>query len=270
MNDQVLLDFIRIVKSLNIAYWLDSGALLGLCRSGTLIHWDNDLDFGVWEEGLESLIKHKKEIKKQGYSLTVRSYKKLIYGATLKNMKDPQCLPIHIHVFFRHDTFVWSPQTVIHKPEDSKYPFWVNENSSKMRRFLNFCKREAKYARDARNITPRVLAGYGFAYPIWGAFFVIRKRLDRNTWATKWPFKLYHRIYTWIIPSRFFDTLDEMRIGQEMIPIPSQVEEYLALRYHDWRTPVKDWHYWEDDGCLVPLAPEKALLQYTQDGTKRQ
>ena len=38
-----------------IYHWLDWGSLLGVIRSGSLIPWDRDVDFGVWSDQLKAL-----------------------------------------------------------------------------------------------------------------------------------------------------------------------------------------------------------------------
>ena len=45
-------NFVKAIKLLNenkISYWVCHGSLLGLIRDGSLIPWDHDIDFAVWD-----------------------------------------------------------------------------------------------------------------------------------------------------------------------------------------------------------------------------
>jgi LicD family len=261
LNTKIFLEIIKLLNNLNVTYWLDSGALLGLFRNGSLISWDNDIDIGVWPEGADLLLQKKQFFKKEGISIAIRKYNKIVYGLTLTKDKQVKSLPIHVHVFFKEKNIAWSPQTVIYKPEQPPYPSWVTEKPSGMRNFLTFCKKEAKGMREGVFSFPRNLIGLLIGYPVWGGFYTTKKKIDRKYWGSLWPYSLFHRIYSWIIPAAFFENLTFIEIDQEQIPIPGQTDEYLKLRYHDWRTAVQNWCYWKDDGCLRPMIPEKALRQ---------
>jgi hypothetical protein len=91
---------------------------------------------------------------------------------------------------------------------------------------------------------------------------VLRNKLDREVWTGWKPFSVLYSMYTWIVPLRFFEDLDSVELGGTRLPVPSSSEEYLSLRYGNWRTPVSDWCYWTDDGLIVPKAPEQALREY--------
>jgi len=42
-------------------------------------------------------------------------------------------------------------------------------------------------------------------------------------------------------PAEFFEPLQSYEFLGREYPIPAQPELYLAYRYGDWKTPVKDW-----------------------------
>lgn len=55
----LLFEIMEKVRRANLYAWLDGGTLLGMVRDGSLIPWDDDLDFGTLREcavGLEELI----------------------------------------------------------------------------------------------------------------------------------------------------------------------------------------------------------------------
>ncbi|MFP5277119.1 MAG: LicD family protein [Acidobacteriota bacterium] len=52
-----------------ILHWLDWGALLGAVRSGELVPWDGDVDFGVMREDRERIVALAPEIERAGFQL---------------------------------------------------------------------------------------------------------------------------------------------------------------------------------------------------------
>ena len=68
---------------------------------------------------------------------------------------------------------------------------------------------------------------------------------------------------TWVIPFDLVAPLGWMEVAGQRYRVPAQVEDYLDYRYGDWRTPVEEWCYWEDDGAIRrqrPGAVEAQLL----------
>ena len=64
--------------------------------------------------------------------------------------------------------------------------------------------------------------------------------------------------YHWIdsdalkcIEGSYYDKLDTIQWEGRSIFIPSNPEEYLAIRYGDWRTPTKDFSPSRDDGAVA-------------------
>lgn len=54
-NLELLKEFIRVCKCLNVEYWLDYGSLLGAVRHGGTVPWDDDLDVSITEKDIKNL-----------------------------------------------------------------------------------------------------------------------------------------------------------------------------------------------------------------------
>lgn len=50
---------------------------------------------------------------------------------------------------------------------------------------------------------------------------------------------------------KYFDQLTYVNFEGKNYPIPTDFDGYLTARYGDWRTPVKDWNYLEDDQSKI-------------------
>jgi phosphorylcholine metabolism protein LicD len=64
--------------------------------------------------------------------------------------------------------------------------------------------------------------------------------------------------YQWIdsdafkcINCDYYDKLEKIDWEGRLIPIPSNVEGYLSIRYNDWRTPTRDYSPSRDDGAVA-------------------
>lgn len=64
--------------------------------------------------------------------------------------------------------------------------------------------------------------------------------------------------YQWIdcgalkqIEPKYYDSLDHVTWEGRKISIPSHVEDYLAIRYGDWRTPTQDYNPSREDGAIA-------------------
>lgn len=245
-----------IVTSLD-HYWLDSGSLLGLVRSGSLIGWDSDIDLGVWEDEIPRIEAALPALRARGLKISSRRYRGQIYGYSIDH-PNRTLLPVHIHVFFRRGDIAWSPQTVAYAQHDRANLTSGFTGSAHLRPLLWHIKSGALYERGGTMIQRAVRK---LVYlPIWAGVVGFRNLLPRHLWSSVWPLSAMYATYTWMIPAKYLDTLTMVPHEGMSISIPVQAESYLARRYGDWRTPQRDWCYWTDDGCIVPQPPETALL----------
>jgi len=249
-----------LLRKSKISFWLDSGTLLGIYREKAIIKWDSDIDIGIWDSDIEKLLSLSKSIKQLGYKFRKRSFKGKIYGFTFDSKKNSLDLPIHVHVYFNKNNFAWSPQTVIYDPKFDVIPDWIEQNPSIWRDFFSACKMNALKIRDKQKT--RILEKVFImltSYPIWGLFILSKSNLDRYIWANYWPYKYFHKTYTWKVPAEYFENIKDIKIGNTMVPIPEKSDEYLQARYGDWRQPDRNWIYWRDDGCIIAESSEKLL-----------
>lgn len=53
------------------------------------------------------------------------------------------------------------------------------------------------------------------------------------------------------VPSHYYLKRDSISFGGEIYATPSDVGEYLGVRYGDWRKQVKEWDFQRDDLAIV-------------------
>ena len=255
-----LLEMQRLLEEWEFSYWLDSGSLLGLIRDGGEIAWDSDIDLGIWERDVPRVLFALPELHARGYKVSYRKYRGRVYGFTIKDKAGQRFRPIHIHVYFRSGDIAWSPQTVKYRPVNREHDGEGFAPWPRLRRLMIGVQQGAATHREGTAM--QQIWRKAVCLPVWAVVVMARRRLDRTWWDRLWPLSSMHTVYTWIVPARFFDHLEAWPHGAGAIPIPSETEAYLAARYGDWRTPVEDWCYWTDDGCLVKRRPEEALQGY--------
>lgn len=246
-------------------YWLDSGSLLGVIRDGEEIAWDSDIDLGIWDDDVPRVLAALPLLSSRGYRVSRRAYRGKVYGFAIKGRREHRFRPIRIHVYFREGETAWSPQTVTYRPVNRDVPLRGFAPWPRLRMLLGYMQGEAAARREGSRL--RRFWRKGFCFPCWTAVVLTRRRLDRRWWDRLWPLSALHTVYTWVVPARHFDRLEECNLAGTSIPVPSDVEAYLEARYGDWRTPVQDWCYWTDDGCLVPERPERIVPRLAEGGT---
>ncbi len=64
---EMLRDLAEIFNQANLHYWLDYGSLLGSVRSGDLIPWDKDIDWGLLNKDLKQICDLAPKIESMGY-----------------------------------------------------------------------------------------------------------------------------------------------------------------------------------------------------------
>lgn len=236
----------RLLNDHQIRYWADSGTLLGLVRDGDLLGHDKDIDLGMWISDVDRLRTILPELDAAGYEVRYKYYRRLLFKVSFaqkKTLRDrinrvlgngwhPAALPVHIHIFHPHGEHAWSPQDFNEQPGRSPLSGRARADSLVIR----------AYARS--RLVMRLIKQGKCLFPL-------------HMQARLWPFKHISTILTWWIPRRFFDQL-EFNEGLQ-VWIPADCQEYLRLRYGDWRIPTKNWLYYRDDPAVRLTFPEQLV-----------
>ncbi len=216
--------------------------------------WDSDIDLGIWSTDIAKINEVLKKFKNFGFYTKVGFYRDKPYIYTIKDVDRRRFKPIHIHVFFRHQDYAYSPQTVSYEDRDfdpGKNGFY---ESPKTRKILVYIRKLAR-SRHKGHIFSMLFKQYLF-YPLWVAFLISKNMMDRSQWSLKYPFSTLYASYTWTLPARYFNKLETIEIYGFEIPIPSNVDEYLTYRYGNYMVPIQDWDYWLNDGAIECIRPE--------------
>ncbi len=230
----------RLLNEHEVRYWADSGTLLGLMRSGDVLSYDTDIDFGMWIGDVPRLARLLPSVESAGYSVRCKYYRRLLFKVTFvakKSLHDrllggggnPPVLPVHIHIFHPHGEHAWSPQGFSEDP--GRKPLSNRAKADSL--VLKAC---------ARSSAVRLFIKRGASL------------LPLQLRARLWPFKRVSTVITWWIPRKFFEQLQfHEALGAW---IPEAWQEYLTVRYGNWKTPISDWVYYRDDSSIRLAMPE--------------
>lgn len=196
-----------------VTYWIESGTLLTLYRSGHLTPYDDDIDIAVWADELESIDALLPAIERLGYDVQIRTYDGHPYKYQFiptsqhgtSEMTDQRL--IDLMVFRRTDGHAWTAQSRL--TPDLSIPLVSR----------------------ALELSTPVIERYAQS---------TAGRME----MTAFPKRLLTDVLTLWIPLPFVDSRQfDADLG---VPTPVEPESYLAFRYGDWETPVEDWSLTDD------------------------
>jgi phosphorylcholine metabolism protein LicD len=225
MNVEVAVENLREVKDVlnknGVEFWLDSGTLLGAVRDGKIIEWDNDIDLGTWYNNVTRIISIFPKFKKKGFSL--RFSRKWGTMTTWRG---------------KHNAITIS---LYKERSDCAWMIWKVKYSS-----LMILVKALYRSVDMSNI--RVYAKDTLTNKYFLSLLpsTLKQLIADIAWA-----QLNKLGYNFLIvvPKHFFEELEHLEFYGTEFNVPSDVENYLAYRYGNWKVPVRNWVYHRDDGA---------------------
>lgn len=229
--------------------WLDHGALLGIVRSGELIPWDDDLDFGAWyhewvpvrDAVIDSLEDRGLIVFDRDLSLSVFPREE---GSALKVTlrlfhRQRECATGEFYLqHARQGTDTWQHRGVT-----------VRGNLYRGARGLLAAARLHPFI--LRDLTPLPGAARreALAGRVRGTPYAHRVRqLERTAELGR---ARARGIVPIEMPARYFHNMEQIDWFGFPFLFPSPSDEYLAFKYGpNWRTPVRQWDYLVEDGAV--------------------
>ena len=230
---QLFREVVHILKDQDIYFWLDQGSLLGSVRNGHFLAWDHDVDIGMTVTDQQvSLIA--KELIKLGGTLECYPY-------VLRLMRKKHEKSVDMRIYTSHGLNMTTQMRASLPGNKSlahriglKLCILGQRGSSKLVRQIAYLLHSPK--------------SFHFRYPLQIAYniaFAFARLTD------SWRHYYRQRIVYFSVPSSYFSNLDAIIVHDMHLPIPSEVESYLQMKYgHDWRVPNHSWKYWRDDGAI--------------------
>lgn len=223
-EDTSLNDLHRVMEVLDgagAAYWADSGTLLGVVRDGALLASDPDIDLAMWAEDQPALHDLLPRFRALGYRVRSESYRGQVFNYTLIPPILSHRKRVDLYMYRRDGDHAWAP---------ALQPVTRAEGG------------------------PHALSP---ARAWWLVVYLAWVLATRHVEVTRPPWSGYFRVRTWWVPAHYFRDPARHETG---VPIPAGWQQYLALRYGDWTTPVSGWSFWTDDGALRPDRPEAVTM----------
>jgi phosphorylcholine metabolism protein LicD len=238
MNETIVVENLREVKEIfdkhHFRYWLDFGALLGAMRDGKIIEWDHDIDLGTMSNNWEKIVSTIPEFLKRGFCVTLENFKICNNLFRQSIIFERAGFDIAIVIFQTQGEYTldagFLPTNRISSRLHSLYTLLITEGLPTMR------SRKFKVAHKLQSLLPSQLR----------KFLTKVVRLMYRASSSK--------LHLWIIPKHYFDRLGNIKFYGMSFKIPSDVENYLKYHYgEDWKTPKREWIWWEDDGAVRVL-----------------
>jgi hypothetical protein len=253
-DDAGLRGLAEVLEDAGIDYWVDSGVLLGLVRSGRLLRWEKDVDLAITAVDAQRLLELEGRFASIGYRTGVHRYRGHIYALSLQpTVSAPDgTLRAGIHVFRRTGDHLWSPQTQMYVPPPA--PDILRGPPSAVGRAARWAMERWMYSSQGAE-GDQTSRAPDRETPVTKASRFVYRRVDQGALAETWPTREVCVPLTWVLPHDLVFPLATLEAWGRPLPVPGRTEDYLAYRYGDWRSPTSQWCYWEDDGAIRRAPP---------------
>lgn len=218
----------KILDENNIDSWLSCGTLLGAIREKRIIPWDYDIDLATWEENSTKIEKILDEIQKHGFEVF-----NLKYQHCVKILKE-NC-EIGIDYYHIKDKQARLPLLISNKlGEILDYILWTLKLKNP-----NLKRGKASIFLTKALVRSSCLIPYSLKKSIIGILEITYIKMGS---------KLIHVS----VPEKYFKELTTINFYGMKFKAPKDADGYLEYTYgEDWRTPKKDFIYYEDDYSLI-------------------
>lgn len=228
MKDAILVENLREVKHVfdkaGIRFWLDAGTLLGAVRERKIIEWDLDVDLGTWHHNVEAILRSFRQF-------TERGFKVVFVRRTGSVAIERFGYNIGVNLYRKQGKCAWTVATtpICLTNSRRKILYWLMNVLIKVR----YANPEAKRLRKSEAFS-----------------FLIPSKVRRFLADVAWFLCDRHKLTTLvIIPKHHFENLSTIDFYGMKFSVPCDTEKYLAYRYGNWKTPVKNWKF-KDDGAI--------------------
>lgn len=220
-----LKEFRAALDEVDFPYFIDTGTLLGAIRENRFIPWDNDVDFGTIrnQNTHQKLAAASRKLHDAGYS-----YVRTDQGTYF--VKEPD-IEFGIMFYEREgDSYVGEFRRM-------SFPYGALSN------IIYLWK--------------AVMSGFIVDYNGHTFGKKIRHLLLKITGSRVFrPEQQFSKAFSLeikriAIPASFFDNLISVELYGTGYPAPNPPEDYLSWRYGEWRTPVSNYNYFEEDRSIV-------------------
>lgn len=225
-GDEQLAWVADLFESNDVDWWVESGTLLSMTRSGGITDYDDDIDLATWATELDALEELVGAFEDRDYRVQRRSYHGHVYKYQFlpaegeDHRSEEKRRLIDLMVFRRTDAHAWTVQ--------------------------------ARLTQDPP--VPGLATALEYATPIAERF---ARTTPGDVEMTAFPKNDLLDLVTLWLPLEYVEHTEyDDDLG---VNVPAALEEYLTFRYGDWRTPVEEWSL-SDDGAVEEVEPAALVL----------
>ena len=214
-----------ILDNANVEYWLELGTLLGAVRDHKFISYDSDVDIGMLCSDSYKVIARINEFESKGFKVDVTDNRICL------SCEDCN---VELMIYRSRENVYWD----LHLKKAPKFArvatyFSMIAERIPYKKHLQTRKNQLLKEKIILSLIPDFASGF-----VRGICFKIYKLFGAKYCAV-------------VVPKHFYDNLDWMQMYGMGFSIPSNAEEYLALRYgKDWRTPDLNYVAYSKDRTI--------------------